>query len=349
MALDHEMKPAVSIIIPTFNRRARLHDLLRRLDRTEQAGTGFEVVVTVDGATDGTVEMLRELRTGYPLHSVMQPNSGPAAARNRAIASATGDLLLFLDDDVIPAPDLIAHHLAIHQQDPDAVAIGSLTAPPKTLKPWSRWEAAALERHFRALKRGEKSVTARHFYTGNASVRRRHVVAAGGFDETFRRGEDAELGYRLAERGLRFYFAPAASVEHESDHPFENWLTVSYKYGCQDVAMARDHGRPHALTLAYDTWRQRHPLTRLLARWCVGHTSRLEATRGLLTRLITYDGPLAPGRLQEALAGTISNIQYWQGVAQSTGLGARVWDGPKLLPTEAMAASGVATAWRPME
>ena len=320
-------EPSVSIIVPTYNRCMKLNRLLRVLDRSYRTRSRFEVIVVVDGSTDQTLDMLGQLNTDVPVHVVVQENSGPAAARNRGIAAAGGEIVIFLDDDVVPVADLVQRHVDIHRTDPNAVVIGSLTAPTRAMRPWARWEAVALEQHFRTLAHGDKPVSARHFYTGNASVRRRHVETVGGFDESFKRGEDAELGYRLAELGLNFYFAPAASVEHESDHSFKTWLQVSYKYGHQDVAMARDHGRPHALALAYATWRGRHPLTRVIAQWCVGYPRRLQATIGVLTSLICYAGPCAPRSLQMALSGAISNVQYWQGVADATGLDREVWRG----------------------
>jgi len=93
------------------------------------------------------------------------------------------------------------------------------------------------------------------------------------------------------------------------------------------VAMARDHGRPHALALAYSTWQGRHSFTRMLAHWCVGYPRRLRATLWVLSRLICYAGPCAPVRLQVSLSGAISNIQYWEGVADAIGLGHHVWGG----------------------
>ena len=58
-----------------------------------------------------------------------------------------------------------------------------------------------LAKQYEAMDRGVYGATARQFYTGNASVARRHVIAAGGFDTSFRRAEDVELAYRLADRG----------------------------------------------------------------------------------------------------------------------------------------------------
>src|SRR5256885_6588786 len=104
MAMSSGGEPSVSVIIPSYNRRERLRRLLSELERHRERGSSFEAVVAVDGSTDGTVDMLSALRSGFPLRVVTQPQRGPAAARNAALAAARGDVLLFLDDDVTPRP-----------------------------------------------------------------------------------------------------------------------------------------------------------------------------------------------------------------------------------------------------
>jgi len=71
--------------------------------------------------------------------------------------------------------------------------------------PWVRWEQEMLMKQYKALLRKDWPATARQFYTGNASVRRSHIVAAGGFDEGFRRAEDVELAYRLDKRASSLF------------------------------------------------------------------------------------------------------------------------------------------------
>src|SRR5947209_498379 len=109
--------PTVSVIVPTYNRRTRLGRLLAALDRQHRSGVRFEVVIAVDGATDGTAEMLAGLRPSFPLEVIKLAQGGPAAARNAAIAAATGEVLLFLDDDVVPQDGLFERHLAVHRRD----------------------------------------------------------------------------------------------------------------------------------------------------------------------------------------------------------------------------------------
>lgn len=117
--------------------------------------------------------------------------------------------MLFLDDDVVPAPDLINEHLRWHAEHPNRVVLGTMITPPDVrLLPWVAWEQAMLEKQYRAMTSGIWPATARQFYTGNTSLSRQLILDVGGFDERFRRAEDIELAYRLAKLGVEFVFAP---------------------------------------------------------------------------------------------------------------------------------------------
>lgn len=322
------MHPSVSVIVPTYNRRNRLQRLLQTLEQVRPQVSQFEVVVAVDGANDGTREMLAAIESAYPLRVVEQANQGPAAARNNAISVASGEVLLFLDDDVVPAPGLIERHLEVHARDSQAVVIGAMLAPPGlSLTPWLRWEAAMVKKQYDAMTAGEWAPTPRQFYTANASVRRDHALAAGGFDPRFTRAEDVEFAFRLGARGLRFYFEPDARVFHEPDRTFEGWLRVPYEYGKHDVRMARDCDLAWMLELAYSEWKSRHVLNRLLPRLCVGHPIRLRLANTMFSHIIRNGGRLVPNRLHMILCSALFTLQYWQGIADATELDHRVWQG----------------------
>lgn len=317
---------SVSVIVPTYNRRDRLARLLARLEAIAQGGTPFEVIVAVDGATDGTREMLAALAPRFTLRVLEQANAGPASARNHAIRAARGDLLLFLDDDVEPAAGLIERHLDIHRRDEHAVVIGPMLPPPgRKLAPWLAWEAATLQKQYDAMVAGFWAPTPRQFYTANASVRREQALAAGGFDERFRRAEDVEFAYRLSDAGLRFYFVPEAVVLHEPDRTLDAWMRVPRQYGHHDVLMARQ--RPEILRNAFQEWHARHMLNRALPRWCVGHPRRTRAVISAAAGLLRLGGAVAPKRVQSAICSALWNVQYWRGVAEASGLGPGVWVG----------------------
>jgi GT2 family glycosyltransferase len=312
--------PSVSVIVPSYNRRERLARLLGGLERHRQAGAAFEVVVAVDGSTDGTLEMLSLLRTGFPLRVIAQSRSGPAAARNAAIAAARGDVLLFLDDDVAPQAGLFEHHLSFHSRHERAAAVGRMAAPPGSRLPaWLEWEATLLERQYGRMRSGLHPIDWRVFYTANASVRRDDVLAVGGFDERFLREEDVELAHRLAAVGVTFHFLPEAVVHHDPDRTFEVWLAVAFERGRKNLLLERELA-PADQSLAAE-WRRRHLLNRMLARWSLGHADRTRLVIAALRRALVTPSP----RARRLLCSALFNVKYWAGVADASGLGAAVW------------------------
>src|SRR6185295_4881663 len=97
------------------------------------------------------------------------------------------------------------------KRGPHSVVIGPLAAPPDWRPtPWNRWEAETVEAEYDRMIRGVYEPTWRQFFTGNAFLRRADFLDAGGFNETFRRAEDIELGYRLHRLGCEFVFEPEA-------------------------------------------------------------------------------------------------------------------------------------------
>ncbi len=148
--------PAVSVVIPTYNRRAQLAQALDGLAKQDPVDGGFEVIVVSDGCTDGTDEYLASDDVPVPVTALRQPNSGPAAARNRGIDAAQGELVVFIDDDVVPEHDFLAAHLHSHRRRTgdadDLVVVGPMNTPDGyQLSPWVRWEQEMLEKQYDAM------------------------------------------------------------------------------------------------------------------------------------------------------------------------------------------------------
>ena len=108
--------PHVSIIVPTCARRARVLRLLDALQRQTAAPSSFEVVVRIDGSNDGTYEAVAALDRPNVRVLASSTRRGRAAALNAGIAAAAGALLVFLDDDMEPAPQFVAAHLQAHHE-----------------------------------------------------------------------------------------------------------------------------------------------------------------------------------------------------------------------------------------
>lgn len=257
--------PALSIVLPTYNRWDRLQTVLEALAGQTVPADELEVIVVSDGSTDGTDEALQAGRAPRPIHLVRQPNQGPAVARNKGVEAATGDLVLFIDDDVVAEPGWAAAHLEMQERaDRPTVVIGPLLTPPDfRFQPWVLWEQRMLEQQYRAMARGLWAPTARQFYTGNASIERDHFVRSGGFDPTFLRGEDVQLAYRLADDGMDFAFQFEAKAYHYAQRSFESWLSIASAYGRNDAIMWRDHGQDWLVPTVHREYRGRNPLTRV--------------------------------------------------------------------------------------
>jgi len=105
----------VSVIIPTHNRRESLERTLRALCRQSYPFDLMEVIVVADGCHDDTSELLRAYTGPFRLHGLAQPKQGASTARNYGAATATGSTLIFIDDDVEPAPQLVEAHVSAHR------------------------------------------------------------------------------------------------------------------------------------------------------------------------------------------------------------------------------------------
>jgi glycosyltransferase involved in cell wall biosynthesis len=323
----------ISVVIPTFNRVDRLMRVLGAIERLESA-TGdqefsFEVVVVSDGSTDGTAETVRSTATPFPVRLDEQSNSGPAAARNRGIELARGGLVVFLDDDVIPEPGLLAAHVARHLERDgvdapvdlarsDLVVIGPMLTPDDIeLAPWVAWEQHQLEKQYRAFE-SDPSAHARQFYTGNASVSIERLRAVGGFDTTYRRAEDVELAHRLATNGASFVFAADARGVHHADRSLDSWSDIAYSYGRNDVLFGTSI-EPVVLGDIRGFFSERSAPLRGVVRFGM----RIPAVGRVAGSAARSLGVIAAGvgarRVSRSLLSVSYNLDYYRGVRDELG------------------------------
>lgn len=309
--------PTVSIILPTYNRLPRLQKVLAGLAAQTYPLVDMEVVIVSDGSTDGTNPFLQAYVAPLQIRPLIQANSGPAAARNLGLQMAQGELVIFLDDDVVPAPQLVAEHVHTHRchQD-DVVVLGPMLTPPTfALKPWVQWEQVMLYKQYADIAAGRWAPTARQFYTGNASLARRHLLAVGGFDTTFRRAEDVELAYRLAARGLAFVFNEQAIGYHYAERSFAAWLQTPYMYGRNDVIFTRDYGQHWLLPTIMHEFQQRHPFIQALTRLCLSRTKLSNLFVHSLRRAAAISNMAGMASISTRLYSGIFNLCYYQGIA----------------------------------
>ena len=196
------MQPQVSVVIPTYNRRVILEKALGALGRQTIDPRFFEVVLIDDGSTDGTDEMVAALTPPYHLEYRRTERRGPAAARNLGIQLARAELIIFIDSDIVVNETFVEAHRNAHTSD-NLIGHGPVIHTDNLDDPTSaEFKVTDISRAF--------------FATGNASIKKRWLIEAGFFDESFVEygWEDLELGIRLRRLGLRAVKVPGARGYH---------------------------------------------------------------------------------------------------------------------------------------
>lgn len=317
------MPMTVSVVVPTYNRRERLHRVLVALAAQTVRDDQLEVVVVSDGSDDGTAEYLHSGATPLDVVAVTQPNRGPGPARNAGVERASGELIVFIDDDVVAERDLIERHRHRHQHDGGderLVVIGPMLTPAGFAPTaWIRWEQDKLQQQYDAMVAGHWTATFRQFYTGNASLPRALFNAVGGFDDRFRRAEDVEFSYRLDRAGCRFVFDPSAIGWHYAERSFRSWLRNARDYGVNDVVFARDHDRPELLAFVRDEFPQRNAMIRAVVQVAAGRPRFGAALQAGLNVGARAAARARLARSSSALLSATYNLAYYRGVADELG------------------------------
>lgn len=233
----------LSVVVPTRDRTELLKRGLEGLIAQTLDARRFEVLVVDDGSAEPPVDLVRSFEGRLPIRLLVQSNGGLASARNRGAAAATGDVLVFMDDDIFPCPEFLATHIAVHEREADLVALGSLPHPddlPRT--PFLRY-LERLRHYDLFLRYGSAERIPLPPLNGNSSIRLEHFRNAGGYDASFSSygGEDTEMGYRLLRRGLRFVYAPEARGWHYHVKDYAAYRQDMYASGVTMVAIVRRH------------------------------------------------------------------------------------------------------------
>jgi glycosyltransferase involved in cell wall biosynthesis len=278
------MSPEVSVIIPTYNRRAMVREAIDSV--LAQKAASFELIVVDDGSADGTAEDLARLvveRAGtVRIESIA--NRGPAAARNRGVAMARAPLLAFLDSDDLWSPEKLERHLEFMRENPRC-------AISQTNETWIR-NGLRVNPGMRHRKRaGDFFVESLRtcLISPSAVLMSKDLFdSIGRFDEDMRAAEDYDLWLRI-------------QVEHEVGLLDEPLVT-------------RRGGHPDQLsttTQAIDRFRIL-ALAKLLGLDSLTPERRLATTEALIEKCRIYAAGLAR-------RGKIDGARQYESIAEQAG------------------------------
>lgn len=235
------MMPIVSVLIPTYNRAHCLERAVRSVQI--QTFRDWELIVVDDGSTDSTARLWPKFRReiGDRFRHVEADHRGVSAARNRAIAEASGSFIAFLDSDDYFLPEKLSVQMAVLSRNPDLDFIFSNF--------WLFDDSGALFSHSQGIP---PSFTGRLYpdlleirnnfiVTPSVVVRRDTIVAAGGFDETMAICEDIDLWRRICRRGRGVgIYAPLTAVHWRRSEAFPFARAISGRSELYRRALAAD-------------------------------------------------------------------------------------------------------------
>ncbi len=238
----------LSVVIPTFNRKDKLLRCLDMLSRQSLPFSWFEVIIVDDGSTDDTEKALRKQKYPFQLRIFKQSNLGPAAARNRGIAEASGNIIVFLGDDIYAPADFLKGHLRHHRIFPEAgeALLGHIDwATGLTVTPFMEFITGPSGAQFSFDSiRDPENVGSIHFYTSNLSLKKKYLLLEQPvFDAKFIHAacEDTDLGYRLAKRGMRLRYRAKIMVHHDHPTDITRFSQRQFRAGQMSLLFAAKH------------------------------------------------------------------------------------------------------------
>jgi glycosyltransferase involved in cell wall biosynthesis len=279
----------ISVVIPTYNRLPILQQCLRALEQQQLAEpiSGYEVVLVDDGSTDATVDWVSAQAAALPhLRLIRQRHGGPAEGRNRGVQEAQGEVIVFIDSDLVVTPDFLLSHARTLQRDWQRHG-NRLSFTYGAVINTANFDSPTSEPH------KLRDLSWAYFATGNVAIERQLLERAGLFDTAFRLygWEDLELGERLRRLGTRLVRCPQAVGYHW--HPalsldqIPDLIRVERERARMALVFFRKHPTRRVRLIIQFTW-----LHRLL--WdllCLGGLVNERSLRPLLAWLIRRGKP----------------------------------------------------------
>jgi GT2 family glycosyltransferase len=215
--------PPMSVIICSYNGERWLPGCLQALRGVDYPD--FEVIVVSDGSTDRTAQLARE--AGVRVVD-SEENRGLSHARNLGMQTATGDVVVYLDDDARPDPDWLRYLGLAFARSPH-VAIGGPNIAPEGDGDVATSVANSPGGPVHVLVSDE---LAEHLPGCNLAIRRDALAAIEGFDTRFRiAGDDVDVCWRLQDAGGTIGYSPGAMVWHHRRGSVRAYLRQQHLYG----------------------------------------------------------------------------------------------------------------------
>ena len=197
--------PFISVIIPVYNGAATIGECLRSVFSSDYENC--EVIVVDDYSSDSTLDIAGE----FPCQTISLPaHAGTSAARNQGASTSRGEILFFLDSDIIAEPDTLSRIAAAFAARPTISALFCSyqkdTVPRNFISVYKN-----LLHHYTHQTSHERAAT---FCGGFGAIKREVFFQTGGFNENHYSLEDMDLGYRLHQSGHEIFLDKTIQLTH---------------------------------------------------------------------------------------------------------------------------------------
>ena len=208
----------LSVVIPTYGRNEVLVNTISALLAQPQRAAEILVIDQSAEHDEATQKQLERWNFAGEIRWIFQQPPSIPKAMNAGLLHARSELVLFLDDDIVPSDNLVGAHTSTHKENDVWAVVGQVLQPGQ--EPTSATSFPCSTGIDRDLQWPFNSATRREIVNcmaGNLSVRRAQVLAAGGFDENFvgvAYRFETEFARRIERQGGRILFEPTASIRH---------------------------------------------------------------------------------------------------------------------------------------
>ena len=234
---------SVSIIVITYNGANKIANLFRALEG--QSVLDFELIVVVDGSTDNTREVIQSYSGKFKnFHVFFQQNCGRASSRNFGARHASGDVLIFYDDDMVPYSDSVARHIDFHCIRSRAIVSGNaIESFDKQKTDFQNYKAALTKKWTLKYHEGINVLNYDNLFlsSANMSIRRREFNELKGFQEALSDGEDIELALRAKEIDIDVCFDKSNNAVHLDFVTCKGYITRLRQYARANRAIREMH------------------------------------------------------------------------------------------------------------
>lgn len=235
------MKNKISIIIPVYNRENSIVDCLDSLLK-QKIKVKYDIVVINDGSTDKTLSVIESFKKKYPsIFKIIsyRGNKGAYYARNKAIKTSSGGILVFTDSDCIADENwlfIITRNIITKKEFACMGFSNGITIDP--------WQKVIQEAYETYLKRIAKNGYATTLDTRNCAISKKLIKKIGLFNTYFKRSGDAEFGLRMIHSGYKIKYVAKAIVTHK--HRLSIWkqAKIIYEHGKMSVVLKRMYKNP---------------------------------------------------------------------------------------------------------